>query len=126
MRCPWTGDTWRASANREETETVNGVVLKAGARLKSAVCDTQIMVLRVPPSALDLRCGGAPMVALQETPSAGLALDAAFADPTLTGKRYVDAAESMEFLCTKGGAGALSIGETRLGVKQAKALPSSD
>ena len=32
----------------------------------------------------------------------------------------------MEFLCTKGGDGALSADGVRLGVKQAKQLPSSD
>ena len=102
------------------------VVLKAGARLKSAVCDTQIMVLRVPPVALEIGCGGYPMLPMQETAPGGISVDAAFAEPSLTGKRYVDAAETMEFLCTKGGAGALSVDGVRLAVKQAKALPSSD
>jgi hypothetical protein len=32
--------------------------------------------------------------------------------------------ETMEFLCTKGGAGALSIDSVRLAVEQAKVLPS--
>ncbi|MEJ0048400.1 MAG: hypothetical protein WDN04_21480 [Rhodospirillales bacterium] len=105
---------------------MGAVVLKAGARLKSAVCETQIMVLRVPPVALEIGCGGHPMMALAETPAAGLVLNAAFAGPTLTGKRYVDADETMEFLCTKGGAGALSVNGVGLAVKQAKALPSSD
>ena len=105
---------------------MSGSVLKAGARLKSAVCDTQIMVLRVPAEALDLRCGGTPMIAMQETPAPGVTLDGGFADATLTGKRYVDEAETMEFLCTKGGAGGLSVAAVKLLVKQAKALPSSD
>ncbi len=100
--------------------------MKAGARLKSAVCDTQIMVLKVPAVALDVRCGGVAMIGMQDTPPADLVLDGGFAEPTLTGKRYVDAAETMEFLCTKGGAGGLSLGDVKLGVKQAKALPSSD
>ncbi len=105
---------------------MSGSVLKAGARMKSAVCETQIMVLRVPAQALDLRCGGAPMIGMQDTPAAGLVLDGGFAEATLTGKRYVDEAETMEFLCTKGGAGGLSLGAVKLQVKQAKALPSSD
>jgi len=105
---------------------VSAVVLKAGVRLKSAVCPTQIMVLRVPTVALDMGCGGHPMVPMADEPPAGLELDPAFAEPSLTGKRYVDAGETMEFLCTKGGAGALSVNGVRLGVKQAKALPSSD
>ncbi len=97
--------------------------LKAGTRLKSAVCDTQIMVLRAPAHPLDLRCGGEEMIAMAETASG---LPVQIAGPTLTGKRYVDEAESMEFLCTKGGAGGLTVDGTSLGVKQAKQLPSSD
>jgi hypothetical protein len=102
------------------------MTLKAGARLKSAVCDTQIMVLRVPAGDLHITCGGQPMLGMNDTPPDGSTLDQAQAGPTLTGKRYVDDAESMEFLCTKGGAGALSVNGTPLAVKQAKALPSSD
>ena len=44
----------------------------------------------------------------------------------MTGKRYTDAAETMEFLCTKGGAGSISVDGVVLGIKAAKALPSSD
>ncbi len=103
-----------------------GKVYKAGTRLKSAVCETQIMVLRAPTSELDLRCGGAEMLAMDAPTPVGAVLDAAFAAGALTGKRYVDAAESMEFLCTKGGAGGLCLGAMALEIKQAKALPSSD
>ena len=45
---------------------------------------------------------------------------------SLIGKRYIDAADKIELLCTKGGKGSLSIGSEALDVKQAKALPSSD
>ena len=105
---------------------MTGIVYKAGARLKSAVSETQIMVLRTAGTAIDLRCGGHPMLTMQETAPEGLAIDPALAEPCLTGKRYVDEAETMEFLCTKGGDGALSADGVRLGVKQAKQLPSSD
>ena len=37
------------------------VQIKAGTKLYSAVCDTQIMVLRVPADDLDVSCGGLPM-----------------------------------------------------------------
>lgn len=103
-----------------------GNVYKAGARLKSAVCEAQFMVLRAPASELDLRCGGAEMLAMDAPPPEAAVLDPAFASGALTGKRYVDAAETMEFLCTKGGAGGLSVGAVALEIKQAKALPSSD
>ena len=56
------------------------VIFKPGARLKSAVSETQIMVLRTAGSPIDLRCGGQTMIGLQETPPDGLAVDAAFAD----------------------------------------------
>jgi hypothetical protein len=100
--------------------------LKPGLRLKSAVCTTEVMVIRTAPGELDLRCGGSPMIALDEPPPAGCTLDAAQAQGSLIGKRYADSAERFELLCTKGGAGSLSINAEPLEVKQAKALPSSD
>jgi hypothetical protein len=105
---------------------VSTILLKPGGRLKSAVCDTQIIVLRVQAVPVDLRCGGARMLAFAEAPPDGATLDPAHAGPSLTGKRYVDAAESLELLCTKGGEGALSVDGILLGIKQAKQLPSSD
>jgi hypothetical protein len=99
--------------------------LKAGARFKSAVCDTQVMVIKAPAGDFDLRCGGAEMLAPSATAPPGAALQAGGAE-TLIGKRYVNADESVELLCTKGGKGALSLNGTPLDVKQAKQLPSSD
>lgn len=101
-------------------------MLKPGARFKSAVCDTQVMVVRAPAGEADLRCGGAPMLDMNAAPPAGSALDPAQAEATLIGKRYVDAEEKVEFLCTKGGQGSLSLAGQALTTKQAKALPSSD
>jgi hypothetical protein len=101
-------------------------IYKAGARLKSAVSEAQIMVLRVPAVALDLRCFGQPLLGMAEVADGAAVPDAAFDGAVLSGKRYVDAAETMEFLCTKGGQGTLSVDGVALGVKQAKALPSSD
>lgn len=105
---------------------MSGVAVKAGARLKSAVSETQIMVLRAPAPELDLRCGGHPMLPVAGEAAPAAAMDPDFAGECLTGKRYVDDGETMEFLCTKGGAGALSVGATKLQIKQAKQLPSSD
>jgi hypothetical protein len=99
--------------------------LKAGARFKSAVCDTQVMVIKAPAGEFDLRCGGAGMLAPTAAAPAGAALQPGGAE-TLIGKRYVNADESVELLCTKGGKGALALNGTPLEVKQAKQLPSSD
>lgn len=98
--------------------------LKAGSRLQSAVSEAQIMAIKIPAGEYELCCGGVPMV-----PSGGDAPgDATQQDDgeTLMGKRYVDAEESVEFLCTKGGAGGLTLDGTPLELKQAKHLPSSD
>jgi hypothetical protein len=45
---------------------------------------------------------------------------------TLIGKRYVDATETVELLCTSSGSGALSCDGTPMTVKAAKPLPASD
>ena len=100
--------------------------LKAGARFKSAVCDTQVMVVKAPAGEYELRCGGALMLAAAAPASGGASLDPAFAGETLIGKRYVNADESIELLCTKGGKGSLVLNGTALEIKQAKQLPSSD
>jgi hypothetical protein len=96
--------------------------MKPGARLKSAVCDTEIMVIRG--SGVVVECGGAPMSA--ERPAARGAIAAALASGTQIGKRYTDAAGAIELLCVKPGQGALSVGGVALQLKEAKPLPSSD
>ena len=98
--------------------------LKAGGRFKSAVCDTQVMVIKAPAGEFALACGGVDMVA--PTAAGGGALDPALSGETLIGKRYVNADESLELLCTKGGKGSLTLDGVKLEVKQAKQLPSSD
>lgn len=100
--------------------------LKPGARFKSTVCDTQVMVVKAPAGEFELRCGGADVVGAAVAVAAGGAPDPALAGETLIGKRYVNADESLELLCTKGGKGTLSLNGTALEIKQAKQLPSSD
>lgn len=100
--------------------------LKAGSRFKSAVCDTQIMVIKAPPGEYELRCGGADMLSPSGVGPEGVQLDAALSGETLIGKRYVNADESVELLCTKGGKGSLYCEGLPMEVKQAKQLPSSD
>jgi hypothetical protein len=101
-------------------------VLKPGTRLKSAVCETQVIVIRGLPEPLLVQCGGAEMLAADEPAPEGGALSADHAAGSLTGKRYVDAEERIELLCTKAGQGSLAIDGTALAIKMAKALPSSD
>jgi len=84
------------------------------------------MVIRAEAGALRLECGGAEMIGLAESPPPGAQLDPAWAHGSLIGKRYADAEERLELLCTKGGEGSLAANGAALLVKQAKALPSSD
>jgi hypothetical protein len=100
--------------------------LKAGTRLKSAVCATEVIVTAAPADDLDVRCGGAPMIAANETAPAGAALDPNASAGTALGKRYVNAAGNLEVLCTKPGKGSLAVGDAPLTLKEAKPLPSSD
>jgi hypothetical protein len=100
--------------------------MKPGLRLKSAVCSTEIMIIRSPPILADIRCGGVEMLASTEQPPPGARLDPAHAHGSLIGKRYVDAQDRVEVLCTQGGAGSLMLDGVLMAPKQAKALPSSD
>ena len=100
--------------------------LKSGLRLQSAVCDTQVIVVRGPAAEVDLRCGGAPLVTVSPDAKAAGAPAAGHDGGTLMGKRYADDDLGLEVLCTKPGKGSLSIGDTALPEKGAKALPSSD
>lgn len=96
--------------------------MKPGMKLKSAVCDTEVMVIRG--TGLVVDCGGAPMA--EERPDTRAPIDPSFAAGTKTGKRYVDAAGGVELLCVKAGLGSLAIGGVALSIKDAKPLPSSD
>ena len=98
-------------------------MIKNGPRLASQVCDTQVIVVRTADSLGDLRCGGASMVAIGAERSGEL--DPAFADGSVLGKRYVDDSGA-EVLVTKPGTGTLSIGATKLQLKEVKPLPASD
>lgn len=96
--------------------------MKPGSRLKSAVCDTEVMVIRG--SGFVVECGGAPMA--EHKPAEPMPLNAAFAGGTQIGKRYVNAEDSVELLCVKAGKGSLAISGVALKLKEAKPLPSSD
>lgn len=102
------------------------IAIKPGVRLKSAVCSSEVIVIRGNLPSVDLRCGGAPMIAAGEALAGARTLDPASAGGTLIGKRYVDAGDRIELLCTKAGEGSLTLDGEPLNVKQAKALPASD
>jgi hypothetical protein len=99
--------------------------MKKGNKLRSAVCETEVIVIRG--SDVVVECGGSPML---EQPAGGPpqhdGVNPAFAQGTKIGKRYIDASDSVELLCVKAGEGSLSIGGVLLQIKDAKPLPASD
>jgi hypothetical protein len=102
-----------------------GLQLKAGLKLRSAVDACEVMVVKAPAEPVDLRCGGHPFVPpdAEVTPQS---IEAGFDGGALLGKRYADEDLGLEVLCTKAGAGSISVGDTILAVKGAKPLPASD
>ena len=100
--------------------------LRPGTRLRSAVDATEVVVVKPPAGPVDLRCGGHPMVPLGADVDAEATPSPDHAGGTLLGKRYVDADQTLEVLCTKPGDGSLSVGDQPLQVKEAKPLPASD
>jgi hypothetical protein len=100
--------------------------LKPGTRLRSAVCDTEVMVIAAPGGGVELTCGGAPMLDIAATPESGASIASDAMGGSVLGKRYVNEAGDLELLCTKPGKGTLAAGGAPLAVKGAKPLPSSD
>lgn len=103
------------------------MILKAGSRCYSQTCATQVIVVRAPAVEVDLTCGGQPMLDIDPArqgsspePAEGLR------SGSLLGKRYRDAAGTLEVLVVKPGDGTLAADGSPLEVQQAKALPSSD
>lgn len=99
---------------------------KPGARLRSAVCATEVVVIAATAEVVDLSCGGTLLLAEGENAVDGLELDSAVAAGTLLGKRYANESGSLELLCVKPGEGTLAAGGVAMVVKGAKPLPSSD
>lgn len=97
--------------------------LKAGARLRSAVCDAEVMVIKAA-AGDDLTCGGAAM--LPEAPAEKSAGAEEQMNGCVIGKRYVNQDDTIEVLCVKGGDGSLYYNGEELMTKDTKKLPSSD
>ena len=100
--------------------------LKPGTRLRSVVCETEVMVIGAPDRDVAVTCGGAPMIDGNAQPPAGGAVDPAAAEGTQLGKRYVNEPGDVELLCSKPGQGSLGVDGAALRIKGAKPLPSSD
>ena len=102
--------------------------LKMGARYFSQACDTEVIVVKAPTGDVLLSCAGQPMLdgAARQTATARLEPVAEWLGGSALGKRYADAAGSIELLVVKPGAGTLALDGTALQARTARALPSSD
>jgi hypothetical protein len=101
------------------------VLLKPGTHLISAVCTTEMIVVRGSSNDVSLTIGGVPPIAAAAE-RADDGVRGGHGGGTLLGKRYVDAASGIELLCTKAGEGVPAVDGMPFSLKDAKLLPSSD
>lgn len=100
--------------------------LKPGTRWRSAVCDGEFVIVRPAKGSVSLECGGHPVIPHASAKPGDLVLSEAHSAGSAAGKRYADAETGLEVLCSKAGAGSLSIDGRTIGATEAKKLPSSD
>jgi hypothetical protein len=100
--------------------------LKPGARLRSQVDATEVVVIRPPNGDVVVACGGHPMIDPNAEPEPGLTATGA-GGGTQLGKRYTaDGADSCELLVTRPGSCGLTVDGIPVVRKEAKPLPASD
>jgi hypothetical protein len=100
--------------------------IRTGSRLHSAVCATELIVVRAPAGEVMLECGGSVMLHDGEEATGHPAIDPEKSGGSVLGKRYADESGGLELLCTKAGAGTLTADGLDLTIKSTKPLPSSD
>jgi hypothetical protein len=97
------------------------MLLTPGQKLRSTASSAQVIVIRAPGVDVDLTLAGAAVTA-DEVAGTSTGHGAAL----LVGKRYGDAADTLELLCTAPGDGPLAADGVELTERAAKSLPSSD
>lgn len=114
------------------TPNADTMELKPGSRWRSAVCDTEVVVVRPPDRPVTFRIGGAEALSAGAGQPAGAGPpaspgpDAALADGTLLGKRYADQVTGLQVLCTRSGSGTITVDGRRATVVAPRRLPASD
>ncbi|GAB89678.1 hypothetical protein [Gordonia rhizosphera] len=104
--------------------TTEAPQLRVGEQLACPTCSTKVVVVKAPAGGeASVTCDGSP---LQPARSVTQPAPDGAEPKTLIGKRYVDADDSVELLCTASGSGQLSCGGSAMTIKAAKALPASD
>jgi hypothetical protein len=100
--------------------------LRPGLRLFSVACDTELIVVKAPADPVDVRIGGHPASISAPDLEGRVRVLTPTESAAKVGKRYVDTTATLEFLCTRAGAGTIAIGELACLVKDAKQMPASD
>ena len=100
--------------------------LKPGSRWRSAVCDTEVVVVRPPGRPVTLHIGGAGALPAGAGQPARTGPEAALADGTLLGQRYTDEATGLQLLCTRSGSGTITVDGRKVTVVAPRQLPASD
>jgi hypothetical protein len=104
------------------------VQLRAGMHLVSVVSPASVIVLRAPKKDVEVCCGGVAMAAADniardvEVQATGNGSG----NGLILGKRYAHESSELEFLCTRAGAGELTVDGEPFILKDAKPLPPSD
>jgi hypothetical protein len=104
------------------------VQLRAGMHLVSVVSPASVIVIRAPKKAVEVCCGGVAM-AVAENIARDVEVQAAgngTGTGLVLGKRYAHESSDLECLCTRAGAGELTVDGEPLILKDAKPLPPSD
>ncbi len=99
-------------------------MIRAGSRWRSAVCETEVILVRAPKFEVEFGCGGEPLLAFDTARPPGATPAAHLSGGTELGKRY--GTDDYERLCTKSGDGTLTADGEPLAMKGAKPLPASD
>jgi hypothetical protein len=102
------------------------MILRAGMRLRSAVGEAEVVVVKVPKGDGELLCAGAPMIDRGDPSLGSPAGQGAGGPEVLIGKRYSEESAGIELLCTKAGAGPIAWNGVGLSAHAPKPLPSSD
>ena len=88
------------------------------------MCDAQVVVVKAPADAVEVGCGGAPLLEDGAGGRRGAPLDASLGDGPQLGKRYADDELGLELLCTRAGHGRADRRRPRrCSLKGAKPLP---
>src|SRR5580704_7866230 len=85
---------------------------RAGARFKSTVCSTEILIVKSPKDSASLKCGGVEMIPITQEPPPDVFRADDARGGTLLGKRYVSDDGEFEVLCNKSGECSLEFGDT--------------